>query len=143
MCTPQVYAPRQRELPRAEGHGAVRFSLCCLAGCLLRGSLLGALRDRLRDGLGAALHTQLRGCTRGIGLAVRTEVRAAARLNDSLDRVIKGTKCEGARMLIGVLRDLRADRAQSIPLDMKQASYFSFPKPEDVREFRKRGHRML
>jgi methionyl-tRNA formyltransferase len=63
--------------------------------------------------------------------------------NDSLDRVIKGTKCEGARLLIGVLRDLRADRAQSTPLEMKEASYFSFPKPKDVREFRRRGHRLL
>jgi methionyl-tRNA formyltransferase len=63
--------------------------------------------------------------------------------SDSLDRIIKGTKCEGARLLIRVLRDLRAGRAQSKPLDMKQASYFSFPKAEDVREFRKRGHRML
>jgi methionyl-tRNA formyltransferase len=63
--------------------------------------------------------------------------------SDSLDRVIRGTKCEGARLLIGVLRDLREDRARSTPLDMKQASYFSFPKPEDVREFRKRGHRAI
>ena len=62
---------------------------------------------------------------------------------DLLDRVIEGTKCEGARLLISVLRDLRADRAQPRPLDMKQANYFSFPKPEDVREFRKRGHRLL
>jgi methionyl-tRNA formyltransferase len=67
----------------------------------------------------------------------------AIKTSDSLDRVIKGTKCEGARLLIEVLRDLRADRAQSMPLDMKQASYFSFPKPEDVRAFRKRGHRLL
>jgi methionyl-tRNA formyltransferase len=67
----------------------------------------------------------------------------AIKSSDSLDRVIKGTKCEGARLLIGVLRDLRADRVQPRPLDMKRASYFSFPKPEDVREFRKRGHRLL
>jgi len=67
----------------------------------------------------------------------------ALKSSDSLDRVIKETKCEGARLLIGVLGDLRADRAQSRPLDMKQASYFSFPKPVDVREFRKRGHRPL
>ncbi len=69
--------------------------------------------------------------------------RFAIKRYDSLDRVIKGTKCAGARLLIEVLCDLRADRAQSTPLDMKQASYFSFPKPEDVREFRKRGHRLL
>ena len=65
------------------------------------------------------------------------------RRGDSLDRVIKGTKREGARLLIGVLRDLRTDRAQSTPLDMDQAGYFSFPKPDDVREFRKRGYRLL
>jgi methionyl-tRNA formyltransferase len=67
----------------------------------------------------------------------------AIKASDSLDRVITGTKCEGARLLIEVLRDLRTDRAKSTPLDMKQASYFSFPKPEDVRAFRKRGHRLL
>jgi len=63
--------------------------------------------------------------------------------SDSLDRVIRGTKCEGARLLINALRDLREDRAQTSPLDMKQASYFSFPKAEDVLEFRKLGHRLL
>jgi methionyl-tRNA formyltransferase len=62
---------------------------------------------------------------------------------DSLDRVIKGTKCEGAKLVIRVLLDLRAGRAQSSPLDMNHADYFSFPKPEHVREFRKRGHRLL
>jgi hypothetical protein len=62
---------------------------------------------------------------------------------DSLDRVIKGTKYEGARLFIKVLRDLRMEQVQSSPLDMKQASYFSFPRAQDVREFRKRGHRLL
>ena len=62
---------------------------------------------------------------------------------DTLDRVIKGTKCEGARLLIRVLRDLPAGRIQPRPLDMMQADYFSFPTGEDVREFRKRGHRLL
>jgi methionyl-tRNA formyltransferase len=67
----------------------------------------------------------------------------AIKSSDSLDRVIKGTKCEGARLLINVLRDLREDRAQTSPLDMKRGSYFSFPKAEDVLKFRKRGHRLL
>jgi methionyl-tRNA formyltransferase len=62
---------------------------------------------------------------------------------DSLDRIIKGTKCEGARLVIRVLLDLRAGRAKSSPLAMMHAGYFSFPKPEHVREFRKRGHRLL
>ena len=67
----------------------------------------------------------------------------AIRTFDSLDRVIKGTKCEGAKLVIRVLLDLRAGRAQPSPLDMIHADYFSFPKPEHVREFRKRGHRLL
>ena len=67
----------------------------------------------------------------------------AIKRNNSLDRVIEGTKSEGARLMIQVLRDLRAGRAKSTPLDMKQANYFSFPKPKDVREFRKLGHRLL
>jgi methionyl-tRNA formyltransferase len=67
----------------------------------------------------------------------------AIKSSDSLDRVIRQTKGEGARLLINVLRDLWADRVQSRPIDMNQASYFFFPKAEDVREFRKRGHRPL
>ena len=62
---------------------------------------------------------------------------------DSLDRVILGTKRESAKLLIRVLRDLKAGRAQPTPLDMIEAGYFSFPSPEDVRKFRKRGHRLL
>jgi methionyl-tRNA formyltransferase len=63
--------------------------------------------------------------------------------NDSLDRVVIGTKCESAKLLIRVLRDIRTGQAQPTPLDMIEAGYFSFPSPEDVREFRKRGHRLL
>lgn len=62
---------------------------------------------------------------------------------DSLDRVIEGTKCEGARLIMRVLLDLRAGRTQPSPLDMIDAHYFSFPKPEHVQEFRKRGHQLL
>jgi methionyl-tRNA formyltransferase len=62
---------------------------------------------------------------------------------DSLDRVIKGTKREGARLLIRALRDLRNGLVRPIPLDMTDARYFSFPKPSDVLQFRRRGHRLL
>jgi methionyl-tRNA formyltransferase len=67
----------------------------------------------------------------------------AIRPSDSLDRVIKGTKREGARLLVRVLCDLREGRAEPRPLAMEQSEYFSFPKREDVRAFRKRGHRLL
>ena len=62
---------------------------------------------------------------------------------DSLDRVITVTKQEGARLLIQVLEKLRLNQASAAPVDMSEASYFSFPKREHVREFRKRGHRLL
>jgi methionyl-tRNA formyltransferase len=67
----------------------------------------------------------------------------AIRTFDSLDRVILGTKREGARLVIRVLLDLRAGLTRPTPLDMTAARYFSFPKSEHVREFRKRGHQLL
>jgi len=67
----------------------------------------------------------------------------AIEARDSLDRVIKRAKGEGARLLIRLLRDLRAGRSETVPPEMIPANYFSFPRPEDVREFRKRGHRLL
>jgi methionyl-tRNA formyltransferase len=62
---------------------------------------------------------------------------------DSLDRVITITKEEGARLLIDVLQRIRLNQAAAAPMDMRGASYFSFPRREHVLEFRKRGHRLL
>lgn len=62
---------------------------------------------------------------------------------DSLDRVITGTKRDGARLMIDVLLKMREGRCTPTPLDMSEKKYFSFPKPADVKAFRKRGHRML
>jgi methionyl-tRNA formyltransferase len=65
------------------------------------------------------------------------------RRSDSLDRVIRGTKRAGAQLFIRVLRELGAGRARPVQLDMTQAGYFRFPAPDDVRAFRRRGHRLL
>lgn len=62
---------------------------------------------------------------------------------DSLDRVITSTKQAGARLLIEVLGKIARGETSGVPVDMQGASYFSFPKREHVREFRKRGHRLL
>jgi methionyl-tRNA formyltransferase len=62
---------------------------------------------------------------------------------DSLDRLIRGTKQEGARLMIDALRRLRRGELESTPLDMSDKKYFSFPKPDDVKAFRARGHRLL
>lgn len=63
--------------------------------------------------------------------------------SDSLDRVMIETKREGARLMIDVLRQIRAGQARPKPLNMADASYFSFPSREKVEEFRRRGHRLL
>jgi methionyl-tRNA formyltransferase len=62
---------------------------------------------------------------------------------DSLDRVITATKQEGARLLIRVLKEIHKGESVGVPIDMKSASYFSFPKREHVGKFRQRGHRLI
>ncbi len=62
---------------------------------------------------------------------------------DSLDRVITGTKRDGARLMLDVLLKMKRGEAKATPLDMTGKKYFSFPKPADVKAFRQRGHRML
>jgi len=63
--------------------------------------------------------------------------------NDSLDRVIGTSKQAGARLLMQVLEQIRLGTTSRMPLDMAGASYFSFPQDQHVREFVKRGHRLL
>ncbi|UCD74939.1 MAG: hypothetical protein JSV91_14270 [Phycisphaerales bacterium] len=65
------------------------------------------------------------------------------REKDCLDRVIVETKRQGARLMIEVLRKVAAGTDEPQPLDMAGKEYFSFPKAEDAKAFRKRGHRML
>ncbi|MHC4946786.1 MAG: methionyl-tRNA formyltransferase [Planctomycetota bacterium] len=75
--------------------------------------------------------------------AVLGTVEVPIRSPDALDRLIVETKRLGARLMIDVLRRFRAGDVPRTPIDMSDASYFSFPKPEDVRAFRAKGHRML
>lgn len=65
------------------------------------------------------------------------------REKDSLDRVITGTKQDGARLMIDVLLKMKRGEAAAEPLDMSKKQYFSFPQPKDVKRFRKLGHRMI
>ena len=62
---------------------------------------------------------------------------------DALDRVIVGTKQEGARLMIEVLSDFVSVSKNITPLDMRNATYFSFPTPKDVKALRRVGHKML
>lgn len=63
--------------------------------------------------------------------------------NDSLDRVITGTKQDGARLMMDIILKMKAGTSDSTPLDMSNKQYFRFPQSKDVKAFRKRGHRMI
>ena len=65
------------------------------------------------------------------------------RERDLLHRVMSGAKREGARLFVRVLQDLRQGKVTGTKLDMGERGYFHFPAPEDVRAFRRRGHRLL
>jgi methionyl-tRNA formyltransferase len=62
---------------------------------------------------------------------------------DSLHRVIVETKRRGARLMIDVLERIADGTIDRRELDMSEAGYHSFPKPEDVKKFRGKGHRLL
>ncbi|MDF1809632.1 MAG: formyltransferase family protein [Phycisphaerales bacterium] len=63
--------------------------------------------------------------------------------HDSLDRVITGTKQDGARLMMGIMLKMKSGEAETTPLDMSTKKYFRFPQRKDVKAFRKRGHRMI
>jgi len=63
--------------------------------------------------------------------------------HDSLDRVITGTKQDGARLMMDIMLKMKAGEAETTPLDMSTKKYFRFPQRKDVKAFRKRGHRMI
>ena len=65
--------------------------------------------------------------------------------SDCLDRVIIGTKREGARLMLRVLDGIERTRVMppAQALDMSKARLFKFPQPSDVARFRAIGHRMI
>ncbi|MBX3358603.1 MAG: hypothetical protein KF745_09245 [Phycisphaeraceae bacterium] len=75
--------------------------------------------------------------------AVLGTLEFAIRERDTLDRVITETKREGARLMIRVLSQIQDGAATRTPVNMDGVGYFSFPKPEDVRRLRERGHRLI
>ena len=63
--------------------------------------------------------------------------------HDRLARAMIAAKRAGARLLIDVLEKLRRGCVRFRDDVRGDDSYRSFPRPEDVRAFRKRGHRLL
>jgi methionyl-tRNA formyltransferase len=75
--------------------------------------------------------------------AVLGEVEHPIRPHDRLARLMTEAKRDGARLMIRVLRELEAGTAKPRPLEMANASYFSFPGRKEASELRRRGHSLL
>jgi methionyl-tRNA formyltransferase len=72
-------------------------------------------------------------------LQTETEIRAG----ESLASLICRTKRIGALLMIKVIEDIAAGTAKELPNSREAASYFTFPTRQDVREFRRRGYRLV
>jgi methionyl-tRNA formyltransferase len=62
---------------------------------------------------------------------------------ESLDSLIRRTKRLGAQFMVEALHLIRTGSVTGLPNSKADSTYFSFPKREDVREFRRRGYRLL
>jgi len=62
---------------------------------------------------------------------------------ESLDQLIQRSKRHGAHCMARVLRQVAAGTQQIISLDGANASYFTFPTLEQIREFHRRGFRAV
>jgi len=67
----------------------------------------------------------------------------AIKEGESLDSLTKRTKKLGAKLMLEALRQVKSGEVNYSDYPDVESSYFSFPKKEDVREFRKRGERIF
>lgn len=62
---------------------------------------------------------------------------------ESLEALIRRTKRFGAQLMIEALQGIRQGWFQPLPNNAAEATYFSFPTKEQVREFKAKGYRLL
>jgi methionyl-tRNA formyltransferase len=63
--------------------------------------------------------------------------------DETLDSLIRKTKKAGAHMMIEAIRRIKQEDVRYLENPATEGSYFSFPKREDVKEFKKRGGRIF
>jgi len=63
--------------------------------------------------------------------------------NDTLHILMRRTKIEAAHMLVEVINEFRAGTICTKPMPREGGSYYSFPKPEHVWQFRRMGRRLI
>jgi methionyl-tRNA formyltransferase len=62
---------------------------------------------------------------------------------ESLDHLIRRSKRHAAHCLLQVLSRIQSQTQTTIALDRSQSSYFTFPTAQEIREFRRRGLRVI
>ncbi len=71
------------------------------------------------------------------------QIRVPVPAGASLDEMLKKMKDRGGDLLWEVVQGFRNKAVSLVPYPDIQPSYHSFPRPEDVKEFRRRGYRIL
>ena len=98
---------------------------------------------QMHDGcsqIGVTVHTM----TEGIDLGeIILESAVAVNQSWTLDAAIREMKKLGAGVVLDALERLRLQSATPTPMDHGTSGYRSFPGPDDAREFRRRGLRLL
>jgi len=62
---------------------------------------------------------------------------------ESLDCLIRRSKRQGAHSMLKVLRQIERKTQAPLPAANEQGSYFTFPTPAEIKEFRRRGFRAI
>lgn len=75
--------------------------------------------------------------------AILLQSETAILPGETLDSLIRRTKRSGAHLMRQAIEGLRAGTAVEIENTREAATYFTFPTQADVREFRRRGYRLV
>lgn len=67
----------------------------------------------------------------------------AIEAGESLDHLIRRSKRHGAHCMARVLSEIAGQSQKALRLDQERGSYFTFPTPDEMREFRRRGFRAI
>jgi methionyl-tRNA formyltransferase len=136
VAAPQVFKAPLIEAPRLGCINVHNAKLPDYRGMLPN---FWQMLDGLRT-VGTTVHRISAGLDEGAILA-QTETEVCA--GESLDSLIRRTKRSSVHVLLGVLRDMIGGRIVDRPNPSDRGRYFSFPTRADVREFRRRGYRLL
>ncbi|MEJ2254103.1 MAG: formyltransferase family protein [Nitrospirota bacterium] len=90
--------------------------------------------------VGITIHEINEGIDDG-GILLQREVDVLP--GETLDSVIRRTKKLGAHLMIEALEAIKAGNVRYMENASSEATYYSFPTREDVREFRRRGRRIV